>query len=166
MSKKREHAELGGSTGGDIDGHGSHDTSKRTNNPDVAGIIMRHGHHIFMVQPTGSTGYGIPKGHVEEGETLQEAARREFREETGMEVTSDLSYLEGSGQIKGGKKIHAFVCEGDGSEKFISSNLITSRFRFGQPENSGGRYVSYDEAGKLVHKNQKKLLDLYIASLG
>jgi predicted NUDIX family NTP pyrophosphohydrolase len=139
--------------------------SKKARKMEFAGIIMRHDARIFMVQPTGSSGYGIPKGQVEEGETLEEAARREFREETGLEVSGPVKYLEGSGDVKGGKKVHAFVYEGDGSEKFKSSNLITSSFRFGQPENAGGRYLTLEEATSLTHKNQRKLLDLYIASL-
>lgn len=140
--------------------------SKKAKNVDVAGILMYHEDKIFMIQPTGSSGYGIPKGQVEEGETLEQAARREFHEETGMQLPTSfvLEYLKGSGDIKGGKKIHTFMHEGDGTEKFISSNLITSSFRFGQPENSGGRYLTLEEASLLVHKNQKKLLDLYIAS--
>ena len=86
-------------------------------------------------QPTGSKGWGIPKGGVEPGEDLEEAARREFFEETGVELlgcrncqsdVTDVSltnscctcssgrvplyakYLNGSGDdIRGGKKIHA-----------------------------------------------------------
>ena len=116
-------------------------------------------------QPTGSKGYGIPKGQVEEGESLEVAARREFLEETGIAIDSPIEYLPGSGDINGGKKIHAFVSKGDGSERFISSNLITSRFRFGLPENAGGRYFSVQDAAGVVHKNQQKLLSLYVESL-
>ena len=90
---------------------------------------------------------------------------REFKEETGLPIDGDITYLEGSGDIKGGKPIHAFLYAGKGTEKFISSNLITTPFRFGLPENSGGRYFPVAEAQRVIHKNQQKLLDLYIASL-
>lgn len=167
-----------------------------------AGIILKHQHSIFMVQPTGSSGWGIPKGGVEVGETLEDAARREFLEETGISLKicrgcqnegntravngvvgmnskcdcaiDDcepivLTYLSGSGGgIKRGKKIHAFVCNGHGEEVYISSNLIDKGFRKGLPENSGGRYVSVEEAlnggpsgSGVVHKNQRKLIELY-----
>ena len=96
---------------------------------------------------------------------MEAAARREFREETGIEIFGPLQYLKGSGELKGGKKIHAFVYKGKGTEKFISSNLITSSFRFGQPENIGGRYFPLEDALEVVHKNQRKLLDLYAQSL-
>ncbi len=108
-------------------------------------------------------GYGIPKGRVEDNETMEEAARREFKEETGIDVSSlALRYLNGSAGVKNGKKIHAFVGFGSGSETFISSNLIPEgSFRGGLPENSGGRYFTIEEALKVVHKNQLSLLQLY-----
>jgi 8-oxo-dGTP pyrophosphatase MutT (NUDIX family) len=127
-----------------------------------AGIYLQHNDSIFLVQPTGSSGYGIPKGYVEGGETTEEAARREFSEETGIDVSSiPLVYLEGSSSIKGGKKINAFIGIGDGTETFVSCNLITEGFRAGKPENSGGRYFSLAEASTVIHKNQANLLQLF-----
>ena len=38
--------------------------------------------------------YGFPKGHLEEGETEEEAAIREIREEVGLEVELDTSFRE------------------------------------------------------------------------
>ena len=38
--------------------------------------------------------YGFPKGHLEEGETKEEAAIREIREEVGLEVELDTSFRE------------------------------------------------------------------------
>lgn len=127
-----------------------------------AGIYLRHDNMIFLVQPTGSSGYGIPKGLIELDETAEEAARREFHEETGIDVSSiPLEYLKGSADIKGGKIIYAFMGTGNGTEKYISSNIITDGFRAGKPENSGGGYFTIEEASRVVHKNQLKLLELY-----
>jgi 8-oxo-dGTP pyrophosphatase MutT (NUDIX family) len=39
--------------------------------------------------PKGWLGWGLPKGHVEPGETFAEAAIREVREETGVEAVID-----------------------------------------------------------------------------
>ena len=77
-------------------------------------------------------------------------------------LTEKLVFLPGSDEIKGGKKIHTFLYCGNGDEKFISSNLITTPFRFGLPENSGGKYVSLDKLD-VIHKNQRKLFELYKA---
>ena len=42
---------------------------------------------ILLIQSVkGSSGWGIPKGHQEKGETLQETALREVFEETGLHV--------------------------------------------------------------------------------
>ena len=86
---------------------------------------------------------GIPKGLVEDQEDCESAARREFIEETGiiLPMNTKLEYLPGSAvlQGKGVKKIAAYMLEGNGDEKFISSNLIDTGFRKGLPENADGK---------------------------
>ena len=42
---------------------------------------------VFLLILDGHGNWGFPKGHVESGETWLEAARREVREETGIEET-------------------------------------------------------------------------------
>lgn len=42
-------------------------------------------HYVLVQEMSGHT--GLPKGHVEPGETLAQAALREIREETGVEAT-------------------------------------------------------------------------------
>jgi hypothetical protein len=88
---------------------------------------------------------------------------------TDARVPISLAHLPGSGDsIRGGKKIYAFVCSGHGGETFTSCNLIDRGFRKGLPENSAGRYVSVEEAlyrdGGVVHKNQRKLIEAYVAA--
>jgi 8-oxo-dGTP pyrophosphatase MutT (NUDIX family) len=133
----------------------------------TAGIILRHENKIFYINPTGSDGWGIPKGGVEQGEDIKQAAIREFEEETGLTIDHPdrLVYLQGSGDVKQGKKINAFIYEGDGTEKYISSNIIADGYRKGLPENQDGRYFDIEEAAKVVHKNQISLLELYVDSL-
>ena len=51
-------------------------------------------------------GCGCLGGNVEEGESLEEAAIREFEEETGLSViTQELTSLRSAVQEKDGKKI-------------------------------------------------------------
>ena len=114
--------------------------------------------------------YGFPKGKRDAGESEFEAAWREFGEETGIVLSTGIAvrYLEGSRELKGAgvKKIAAFVASStDGSEAYISSNLIESGFRRGQPENSGGKWMTVSEAEGCIHKNQAKLLALYASHL-
>ena len=45
-------------------------------------VIDGERHYVLVREKNGS--YGMPKGHVEAGETLAETALREIREETGV----------------------------------------------------------------------------------
>lgn len=57
-----------------------------------AGLVIIQGRAILLAHPKGSDWWGtysIPKGHVEEGEDLLEAAIRETREEVGVTIHPD-----------------------------------------------------------------------------
>jgi predicted NUDIX family NTP pyrophosphohydrolase len=57
--------------------------------------------------------WSIPKGEVEGAEDLLARARIEFREELGAEPPAG-PYIElGTVKQKGGKRVHAWACEGD-----------------------------------------------------
>jgi 8-oxo-dGTP pyrophosphatase MutT (NUDIX family) len=54
--------------------------------------IVVDGERVLLVRHAHSSGWRLPGGAVEKGETLAEAARREVREECGLAV-DDLSML-------------------------------------------------------------------------
>ena len=59
----------------------------------VAGILLRD-NKILLQKPIGDTGYAIPGGHVEFGETNAQTLQREFKEEIGADITvGDLKWV-------------------------------------------------------------------------
>lgn len=61
----------------------------------AGGIVLGDGGTVAMVRGAHSRSWLFPKGHVESGESDEEAARREIAEETGL---TDLEYLDDLGE--------------------------------------------------------------------
>ncbi len=88
-----------------------------------AGILMfrtaRTSVRVLLVHPGGPFwskrdvgAWTIPKGEPAEGEGLEQTARREFLEETGVAIEGPMIDL-GSVQQKAGKAVHGWAVEGD-----------------------------------------------------
>jgi len=64
--------------------------------PTSGGVVFRHGKdggiEILLIQDAKDR-WTIPKGHIEEGETAQQTAKREIGEETGLTNTEVLGWL-------------------------------------------------------------------------
>lgn len=103
--------------------------------------------------------WGIPKGHVEAGETILAGAFREFREETGFAPpVANLIYL---GSTKGhhGRIIHAWAFEGDCDTTLpVQSNM----FKLEWPPNSGqeGLFPEIDKISFFSIPELKKKIEL------
>ncbi|MEC8025150.1 MAG: NUDIX domain-containing protein [Myxococcota bacterium] len=107
----------------------------------------------------------IPKGAAEADESLENAARREFTEETGLSVGEPLIAL-GSVRQKGGKTIHVWAFEGEWDpEDGITSNPFECEW----PPKSGvtktyheldrAVWANLAEAKRLLNPAQTRLLD-------
>ena len=106
--------------------------------------------------------WGIPKGHVEENEGLQVAAKREFEEEMGIPLPGKLTYQFGPIRTSSGKQVYAFACEGDLPEGFKpKSNMTTMNYKGRMmefPEVDDGAWFTLDEAERTINKRQMQFV--------
>ena len=101
-------------------------------------VLLAHpGGPFFKNKDEGA--WTIPKGEIEPGEDLLEAAKREFEEETGVTPTGPFIALTPIKQ-KGGKIVHAWAFKGDCDPGAIVSNT----FRMEWPPRSG-RQMEFPE---------------------
>lgn len=104
---------------------------------------------IFLAHPGGpfwarrdAGAWTIPKGVVDDGEALLDGARREFREETGIEAAGPFASL-GFVKQKAGKTVHAWAWEGDADPATIVSNTTRTEWPRGS-----GKWLTYPEVDR------------------
>lgn len=97
---------------------------------------------VLLVHPGGpfwrkkdQGAWSIPKGEPAEGEDLLVAARRELREETGLEPAADLIDL-GTAKQKSGKTVCAWAVEADAN---VTVSQPSNVFELEWPPHSGKR---------------------------
>ncbi len=126
---------------------------------------------VFLVHPGGpfwknkdEGAWSIPKGEFNEDENSLDAARREFFEETGINVSGDFVELKPV-QLKSGKKVFAWAVEKD----IDAENIISNNFEMEWPPRSGksqsfpevdkGAWFGFENARKKINVMQIGLLE-------
>lgn len=126
---------------------------------------------VLLVHPGGPFwqrkdlgAWTIPKGEVDEGESLLDAARREFHEETGFTADGPATPI-GHVRLTSGKIIHAFAAEGDLDVSQVRSNSFELEWPRGSgqrrtyPEIDRAAWFDVPEARKRILPAQASLLD-------
>jgi predicted NUDIX family NTP pyrophosphohydrolase len=111
--------------------------------------IIKDNVEVFLVHPGGpywekkNDGvWSIPKGEFEAGEDPLEAAKREFKEETGSDIAGEFIALTSLKQPNG-KLVYAWAVEGNIDAASIKSNTFSMEL----PPHSG-REQSFPEVDK------------------
>lgn len=121
----------------------------------VGGVLERDGKYL-LVQEAKKMCYGkwnIPAGHLDVGETIFEAAKREIKEESGLDVE-----LTGVCQI-GNRKLE----DGIFVSVVFSTKVLSNDIRFGSNEILDARWFSYEEL--LSMKAQLRSEDLILGAI-
>lgn len=108
---------------------------------------------VLLVHPAGNYNrrapWGIPKGAPDDGETLEQTAKRETLEETGLEITiplSDLGYVD---YTRSKKRVHAFAGPApDGAAPRCASWEVDKV-----------EFIEISRARRIIHPDQAALLD-------
>ncbi|MCH0562472.1 MULTISPECIES: NUDIX domain-containing protein [unclassified Streptomyces] len=99
---------------------------------DGLDVLLGHmGGPFFARRDAGA--WTIPKGEYEDGETPWDAARREFREELGLEPPDGTAVALGEVRQRNGKLVTAWAMEAD----LDPAAVVPGTFRMEWPPRSG-----------------------------
>ena len=121
---------------------------------------MRGRDYVAAVRVKGGTVLALPKGHIDAGESAAQAARRELREEAGV----DGELVEKLGDVK-----YWYSRDGDRVMKIVTFFLF--RYRSGSVadhdhEVDSAEWVPLDEAPRLLaYRGEKQMAEAALSSL-
>ncbi len=142
-----------------------------------AGIAIIYEKKILMAHATNSSWYGSwmpPKGKIEEGETEEEAACREVKEECGISVDPSIlgtRHVIPYTKNKGGKKykeVYIFECKIDSLDKLSIPPLVRGEipiYMLQEEEISNARFMGYEECKKRALPRYIPMIEEIFSSL-
>jgi predicted NUDIX family NTP pyrophosphohydrolase len=126
-------------------------------------VLYRHvdgAVEVLLVHPAGNynrrSPWGIPKGAPDEGEALEAAARRETREETGLEIDGPLVDLGHVDYTRSKKRVHGFAAPAPEDAKPRCASWEVDKVEF----------IEITRARRVIHPDQAALLDRLERHLG
>jgi 8-oxo-dGTP pyrophosphatase MutT (NUDIX family) len=136
---------------------------------DAAGIAIVYDGKILLVHPANGSWVkpimGIPKGGIEPGEDILEAALRELNEETGISLSADkldldiqtVHVFDKNGNPK--HALHYFVCKIKDLSEIGLDSLAVPKTQLQKEEIDWAGFVNIKEAYGKVSKAQLIILD-------
>ncbi|GAA4317135.1 NUDIX domain-containing protein [Compostibacter hankyongensis] len=125
-------------------------------------LLVHPGGPFWQKKDLGA--WSIPKGEIDEQEDPLAAAKREFKEETGMEIDGDFTALDPVIQ-KGGKTVYAWAVEGDLDPENIAGNTFSLQWPPGSgkartyPEVDRAAWFDLPTARQKINDRQAAFLD-------
>lgn len=130
----------------------------------AGGVVVR-GDHVIVIVPTrrgaqGQRVLGLPKGHVDPGENAEQAARREVREEAGVEA----DMVEKLGDVR-------YFYQRDGQRIFKMVRFFLFRYREGDLEDHDdeveeARWMPLAEAARaLSYKGEREMVGRALSAI-
>lgn len=126
---------------------------------------------VFLCHPGGPYwenthlhSWGIPKGELDKNEKVKEAALREFKEETNIEIDNDIEFLY-TKKVSNNKLVTIFFKEENLDLSNCKSNTFSLEWPKGSniikeyPENDKFEWIDLEDAYSLIFKQQKIFLD-------
>jgi len=140
-----------------------------------AGLAIVYNRKLLILHQTGHKevgGYSIPKGKIEAGETVIEAAIRETYEETGISITEDMigkegpivEYKRSTGKKKGKiyKRVHWFLVHIDKLEEVGLESEIVPEGQLQPEEGDWVGFVGGEDLGNKIFWRFKEPICNYL----
>jgi predicted NUDIX family NTP pyrophosphohydrolase len=115
---------------------------------------------VLLVHPAGNYNrrapWGIPKGAPDPDETMEDTARRETREETGLDYTEPLTDLGYVDYTRSKKRVHGFAGRApEGASPRCASWEVDK-----------AEFIEITRARRIIHPDQAALLDRLVRHIG